>query len=273
MTRRFFFALLVLFAMAFVVAETTGEGEVAVTGDRTGSQPSAAVGDGSNTSRSATTGSDPTESDPAESASATTHRAEAAGDGSSLRHPDGATNASAVGVATKLRQTPALPPAQGLDDLAEAGAKRAAREPVSITIDRLGLVNTTVRAEGVEPNGEMSVPPAKEIGWYKYGPVPGDAGSAVLAGHVAFDGVDGAFRHLDEMEVGDRVIVERQDGTTATFAVTDRLQVAKTSLPFDEIFARAGTARVALITCGGDFDYDARSYSDNVIVIAELIDA
>ena len=34
------------------------------------------------------------------------------------------------------------------------------------------------------------------------------------------------------------------------------------------VFDRTGPARLALITCGGEFDEDLRSYRDNVVVLA-----
>ena len=108
------------------------------------------------------------------------------------------------------------------------------------------------------------------MGWYRYGPEPGGAGSAVLAGHIASGGIDGAFRHLDRLEPGDRVDVALSDGRLLRFVVTDTVQVGKTELPFDELFARSGPPKLALITCGGEFDYSARSYRDNVVVVAEL---
>ncbi len=175
--------------------------------------------------------------------------------------------------ASLIGQAPALPPAQGIDDLEAEAEQRAALTPISLSIERLGLIETPVRPEGLDEKGDMAVPPPKEVGWYRYGSAPGEAGSAVLAGHIASDGIDGAFRHLNRMEVGDEVVVNRTDGTSITFAVTELVQVNKTELPFDEVFSRSGPTKLALITCGGEFDYSVRSYKDNVIVIAEPVDA
>lgn len=171
--------------------------------------------------------------------------------------------------ADELKQAPALPPAADLAQLAEARAEADVR-PLSVSIDRLGLDGVAVQAVGVEPTGEMSIPPPREVGWYRYGPFPGGAGSAVLAGHIASGGIDGAFRHLDRLEAGDPIEVALSDGRRLRFAVTDTVQVGKAELPFDELFARSGPPRLALITCGGEFDYSARSYRDNLVVVAEL---
>ena len=116
----------------------------------------------------------------------------------------------------------------------------------------------------------MSIPPPREVGWYRYGPEPGGAGSAVLAGHIASGGIDGAFRHLDQLEPGDQVTVAMSDGRRLAFVVSQRVQMDKADLPFDQLFARSGPPQLALITCGGEFDYAARSYRDNVVVVADL---
>lgn len=114
----------------------------------------------------------------------------------------------------------------------------------------------------------MEVPGVAEVGWYRHGARPGDAqGSAVLAAHVAYDGVDGVFRHLDDLAAGDRVDVGLADGSTRRFVVEDVSRHPKSDLPAD-VFARDGAPRLVLVTCGGEFDAEARRYEDNVVVRA-----
>lgn len=186
--------------------------------------------------------------------------------------PDGA-GASQSDLATEVREGAiALEPALDLDSLRDALSTPVAA-PTSVTIDRLGLNGTTVVSVGVEPNGEMTIPPPRDVGWYRLGPRPGEPGSAVLAGHIASQGIDGAFRHLDRLGEGDEIWVAFDDGTSLRFVVSHTFQVDKDELPIDDLFARSGPPRVALITCGGSFDYDARSYEDNVVVVADLVTA
>lgn len=143
-----------------------------------------------------------------------------------------------------------------------------ALHPVSIQIDKIGVNSTRIIDVGVAPSGEMEVPPPRQVGWYQYGPAPGGPGSAVLAGHIASGGIDGAFRYLDRLETGDRFTIGFEDGTSRQFEVTDLQQYDKDELPFDQIFTDEGQPRLALITCGGAFDYSARSYEDNVVAYA-----
>ncbi|HEX6238535.1 MAG TPA: class F sortase [Acidimicrobiales bacterium] len=139
--------------------------------------------------------------------------------------------------------------------------------PTGLTIDDLDIAGARVVPVGVEPGGEMEIPGADEVGWYRYGPRPGDRGSAVLAAHIAFDGVDGVFRHLDDLRPGDEVRVDLAGGASRTFVVTAVEQYPKDDVP-DEIFARAGDPRLVLVTCGGRFDDDARAYDDNLVAYA-----
>ena len=95
-------------------------------------------------------------------------------------------------------------------------------------------------------------------------------GSAVLAAHVDYDGRRGAFFRLRELSVGAEVRVDLDDGSALTFVVRSLDQVAKDQLD-PRLFARDGAPRLALITCGGSFDRDERSYRDNIVAIAEPV--
>ena len=52
------------------------------------------------------------------------------------------------------------------------------------------------------------------------------------------------------------------------YAIESVISVRKDELPLAEVFDRAGAPRLMLITCGGEFDYTASSYSDNIVVVA-----
>ncbi len=139
--------------------------------------------------------------------------------------------------------------------------------PVGIRFDAIGA-QAGVDPVGVEPNGEMEIPEAARVGWYEYGPTPGAAGSAVLAGHIAYNGTNGAFRYLDSAQVGDEFFIDFADGSTEGFVVVEVAQYAKTDLPLDQVFSKDGSPALALITCGGEFQPSLSSYVDNVVVTA-----
>lgn len=139
--------------------------------------------------------------------------------------------------------------------------------PVRVSVEGIGATDIPVRAVGLEPNGEMEIPPESEVGWYRNSPSPGDAGSSVLAGHIAFDGRPGAFRNLVDTEVGALIDVTLLDGTIRSFRVTAVQQFAKDALP-DELFRTDGLPILTLITCGGTFQRSIGSYDSNIVVTA-----
>jgi len=147
----------------------------------------------------------------------------------------------------------------------------AASTPVQVRVPALG-VTSRVMELGLERDGSMEVPPgAYPVGWYDGSPTPGELGPAVLAGHVDWSGKPGAFFGLRELLPGDQVVVERGDGTVATFAVDRVEEHGKDDFPTDEVYGDLPYAGLRLITCGGSFNEDTGDYEDNVIVFAHLV--
>lgn len=139
--------------------------------------------------------------------------------------------------------------------------------PVGLRYDAIGA-DAPVLSVGVAPNGDMEIPGAREVGWYRYGPTPGGEGSSVLAAHVAYGGQDGVFRRLTGAAPGDRFDVAYDDGSVRTFEVVAIRQYDKDELPTAELFAVSGEPQVVLITCGGSFNRELRSYDDNIVAYA-----
>ena len=141
--------------------------------------------------------------------------------------------------------------------------------PVRLEIPDLG-VDAHVVPVGVDADGALAVPEdPQQVGWYRWGSVPGEAGATVLAGHVDTheDGA-GALVDLASLGAGTTVRVTSSDGGVAQFQVASRHAYLKADLPAEEVFARTGDPRLELITCGGDFDRTTRSYAENVVVTA-----
>jgi sortase family protein len=160
--------------------------------------------------------------------------------------------------------------ASGLPDFTHRSARLddVAREPVDLRIPALG-VRAAVAPAGIADDGQLDVPAvADAVVWYGAGSVPGAAGSAVLAGHVDYNGRRGVFYNLGALERGDAIQVDLDDGTTHRFVVERVERHAKSALPTDELFTRNGSPVLTLITCGGDFDRSIGHYADNVVVRA-----
>jgi sortase (surface protein transpeptidase) len=153
------------------------------------------------------------------------------------------------------------------------GSARAAQdvaEPVRLRVPAIGL-STRVIPLRLDANGRLIAPTAFDrVGWNKAGPEPGEKGAAVIAGHVDSKTGPAVFYRLPQLRKGDRVHVDRADGSTVTFTVDRLARYPKSRIPNKEVYGpgRGGGAQLRLITCGGTFDRTRGSYRDNVIVFA-----
>ncbi len=142
--------------------------------------------------------------------------------------------------------------------------------PTRLRIEAIG-VDAPIKAVGVDRRtGEMELPATvKEVAWYRFGPSPGQAGSAILAAHVDFKNQGpGVFFDLKTLEPGDRIEVSFEGGENKSFQVAARDMYKKDELPLDVIFAREGTPVLTLVTCGGSFNPSIGHYDSNVVVYA-----
>ncbi|MEY9925630.1 hypothetical protein ABH926_000250 [Catenulispora sp. GP43] len=173
---------------------------------------------------------------------------------------------------------PPVPPAWAGRTVGAVGHRAAPlgyARPTRITIARVGI-HADVLALGLTPDGAVGVPPAKEpltAAWYDRGPAPGQAGPAVITGHVDSRFAPGhraAFYELGAVRPGDDVDVTRADKRVAVFRVDSVALVPKAGFPTREVYGPTRYAALRLITCGGR--YDRRTgYADNVIVYAHLV--
>ena len=141
-------------------------------------------------------------------------------------------------------------------------------EPVGLQIDTIDVSPYPVRSVGLQDDGQLEVPDETEIGWYKYGATAGHPGSTVLAAHVNWKGSQGPFSQLGTVEPGDQIEVALDDGTTRNYEVTERTMYRKLELPKERIWRNTGAEELVLITCGGDFNPEIRSFKSNIVVYA-----
>jgi sortase (surface protein transpeptidase) len=147
----------------------------------------------------------------------------------------------------------------------------AAAAPVRLQIPSIGMDSELIDL-GLQADGTLEVPPSGfPAGWYTGAPTPGELGPAIIAGHVDWGGQPGVFFDLRELSTGDEIAITRQDGSTARFRVTQVEQFAKNAFPTQAVYGDLDHAGLRLITCGGSFDRQLRSYVDNLVVFAELV--
>ncbi|MDX3453262.1 class F sortase [Streptomyces sp. ME02-8801-2C] len=143
--------------------------------------------------------------------------------------------------------------------------------PLRIRIPAIG-VNAPLMGLGLTATGSLEVPPLERedlAGWYEAGTVPGETGTAIVAGHV--DNADGpsVFYRLGALEKGGTVEVERLDGTTARFVV-DAVEVYdRDHFPDEKVYGAASRPELRVITCGGSYTPET-GYEGNVVVFAHL---
>jgi hypothetical protein len=141
--------------------------------------------------------------------------------------------------------------------------------PVRLRIPALH-VNSRLTDLGLQRDGAIQVPATTSVaGWYDRGPRPGQAGPAVILGHVDSTRGPGIFFDLYRVRAGSLIEVDRADGSTATFRITKVSKVAKTRFPTDLVYAPTLDPTLRLVTCGGSFDTARGSYRDNIIAFAE----
>jgi len=140
--------------------------------------------------------------------------------------------------------------------------------PVAVRIGQIGL-EAPVISVGVDEQNEFDVPAADSVGWYQHSPAPGnETGSSVLAAHVDYGGREGAFFNLEDVTAGQLLEVEMADGSVLSYEVTESVLYDKQELPAEELFRKGGDPVLQLITCGGTFDREQRSYRGNLVVTA-----
>lgn len=145
--------------------------------------------------------------------------------------------------------------------------------PVALSMPSLGI-DMDVTGVGVDDRNYMEIPVSiYTAGWYRHGPGPdSDEGATVIAAHVDMpnQGI-GPFAALRDAEVGADISVVDEDGVTHDYRVSTVERIVKAEVPLDQVFTQVGDPTLVLITCGGDFDFTAQSYTDNYIVTAEKV--
>ncbi|GAA2093304.1 hypothetical protein GCM10009841_02930 [Microlunatus panaciterrae] len=133
-------------------------------------------------------------------------------------------------------------------------------------------VDSSIVDLGLTAAGEMETPKnPDQVGWFTGAHTPGAPGVAVLAGHVTWNREPTVFFRLGELQRGDRISVDRADGSRVTFAVQRRSTFGKDVFPTREVYRPSAKPELVLITCGGRYDTRQHRYEANVIVWASLV--
>ncbi|MDB5175144.1 MAG: peptidase family protein [Candidatus Saccharibacteria bacterium] len=158
--------------------------------------------------------------------------------------------------------------------------KPAALAPPVSTVPNIGLpsrlvipklqIDASVKYMGTTASGEMEVPTTiVDVGWYKYGALPGNTGTAVMAGHI--DGPKGQpaiFANISKLQAGDTLSVVDSAGRATSFVVTGSKVYEQNEKP-QEVFNSSSGAHLNLITCAGDWDSSSRHFLERLVIFTD----
>ncbi len=162
-------------------------------------------------------------------------------------------------------------PAPQIDGIAPIDEASDAAKPERLLIPKLDI-DADIQYVGVAASGNMAVPNNfTDVGWYRYGPLPGQKGSAVIDGHVDNAlGLDGVFKHLDRLQKGDDIYVQTKGGLKLHFKVERVETYGYKDVPGELLFGRTDKRRLNLITCGGSWVKSEKTYDERVVVYTVL---
>ena len=140
--------------------------------------------------------------------------------------------------------------------------------PVRLIIPKI-KVDANVLHLGLTKEGNMDVPPDHvNVSWYKYGPHPGETGSAVIAGHLEGVKEFGVFINLGKLVAGDTISILDDKGVTTVFTVRETRLYSQNERP-TEVFNDANGAHLNLITCTGTWSNAQQRYSKRLVVFTD----
>jgi hypothetical protein len=116
----------------------------------------------------------------------------------------------------------------------------------------------------------IEVPQVGRAGWFDEGPRPGEAGRAVIIGHLDSQTGPGMFALLPGIKPGTEVVVTDSAHVDHRFEVVGKAQVPKATFPSSAVYGPSSRPVLVLITCGGTYT-PGTGYADNVLVYARAV--
>jgi sortase (surface protein transpeptidase) len=179
--------------------------------------------------------------------------------------------------ATLYSAEPEIAPPPAVAAAAVLAATTTSALPASISIPAIG-VDASVEDLGITTGDHMAMPTSfTTVGWYKYGPVPGAVGTAVMYGHLDNGlGLQGVFKKLGQLAPGDKIMVTNASGVSQTFVVNSLSTYPYQSVPASALESAPGDtgAHLNLITCAGGWIYDpveGMTYDHRLVVYTTLM--
>jgi len=141
--------------------------------------------------------------------------------------------------------------------------------PVRLKISKIAI-DAPITYMGITKQGAMAVPGnIVDVGWYKNGALPGNTGSAVLAGHI--DGLRGqpaVFANLKKLQKGDTLQIIDNNHAVINFTVRESRTYSPGEQP-SEVFHASDAAHLNLITCTGAWDKTQHQFLGRLVVFTD----
>ena len=136
-------------------------------------------------------------------------------------------------------------------------------------------VDAPVENVNITSNGDLGTPQKNQwegVGWYSNGPRPGESGSAVIDGHLDRPGgYPAVFWYLNQVQVGDIIMVVDANGKTLRFRVTRTAAYPPLEAPLQDIFGNSEGTNLNLITCAGTWIPSQKQTTLRLVVYSTLI--
>ncbi|MBA2678905.1 MAG: class F sortase [Ktedonobacteraceae bacterium] len=137
-------------------------------------------------------------------------------------------------------------------------------------------INAPIEPVGVLADGNLAVPtqkPWEGVGWYRYGPYPGDQGSAVIDGHLDRPGGGAAvFWKLRNLHSGDSVMVVNPGEKLLQFRVLKMKYYTPDNAPLHAIFDNRTGTFLNLITCAGNWIPSQHQTTLRLVIYTVLVE-
>lgn len=131
-------------------------------------------------------------------------------------------------------------------------------------------IGLPITETSIDANKRMVVPQGLKVaGWLKTSPIPGNVGNSLIAAHRDWNNKLGAFKYLEDIRIGETVIIEYENEEHREFKVVNKEIIDINKKPNAKIEINSNKRMITLISCTGSFDSKIKSYTQRALVTLE----